>query len=917
MSMPRFKRAHILRRASGVPSVCENLSDVKKACEFYGIKDSVEYKARYKDIPGLPAHPERVFSEEWISYNDLLDIPIPYSYQELKQLVKKQGCKSQEGYKSFVYRTKDPRAPKDPQTVYRDEWQNWYCFLGKEEPYKTRFIAPAYVVWGEKIDEFMKQALGGGSKITHLCRFVRHYIEDYDESLTPQAFLIQKKVNVKPFKEVLNGLPSENMKRNVIIAVNEFLDFVIEKDLTDEDDETGEVVRVMEARNPFVLMGVDRNAYAPINSESTKPCLQYHFVKKAQSWIIPKGATTFLELKHLQKFDAGWMKVQASLIDKMDPDCVYKKLGSQYFLWSPIDWIHTYTLTCVPLRGRQIAYNDSGEADELIADLDDKGEVIWVKNNISFAGMTTNQSFVKKMPDEHLGMYITTNKTSNQGRGYSIPWIPHDLAYWLVKLRKWQQKYNPLHVPTSWTQCRRTNLNELQLKAKGVNCFLFRAFNDVEPKNVSGALSSTLAATLYHVQPKELALAELSGRENTLGHYKSKYTPHSMRVSLITAYVMEMGMPVEVVMKIVGHSSIVMSIYYCKVTESDIRQRLEEGEKIALKSKAEAVQKLIEQNKLEEVKNQLVSNNSDLLLGLTNEAPAGNFMFRDYGICPYAASRCEDGGDVIGATQVRKPVTAGYLGMQNCIRCRHFITGPAFYGGLLSITNEVLLQANYQSSQCAELQSQIDIISSEINAIERQEYIAGVKRQAFDNSALPQLELKLRKLESEYEGSAKKMDVYLCDLQAAYKLIQMSQAVINEIASGDDSKLSLIKAADAELVLDLREVSYFQQLQEVCENAIVFQSASASNAIAPRSQLLDRMASFNNLAPQMFLMDQARQLEVGHQLVKFLLSRLKTWDRVNEIIECEVKMADLIGAEKISRSEIELITHQSQVSIEC
>ena len=69
-------------------------------------------------------------------------------------------------------------------------------------------------------------------------------------------------------------------------------------------------------------------------------------------------------------------------------------------------------------------------------------------------------------------------------------------------------------------------------------------------------------------------------------------------------------MPVEIVMKIVGHSSIVMSIYYCKVTENDIRQRLEEGEKIALKSKAGAVQKLIEQNRLEEVKNQLVSNNT-------------------------------------------------------------------------------------------------------------------------------------------------------------------------------------------------------------------------------------------------------------------------------------------------------------------
>ncbi|MDC2890344.1 hypothetical protein PN838_18265 [Psychrosphaera sp. G1-22] len=40
-----------------------------------------------------------------------------------------------------------------------------------------------------------------------------------------------------------------------------------------------------------------------------------------------------------------------------------------------------------------------------------------------------------------------------------------------------------------------------------------------------------------------------------------------------------MGLPVEVVMKIAGHSSIVMSIYYCKITQQEIRSRLEKGEK--------------------------------------------------------------------------------------------------------------------------------------------------------------------------------------------------------------------------------------------------------------------------------------------------------------------------------------------------
>ena len=93
------------------------------------------------------------------------------------------------------------------------------------------------------------------------------------------------------------------------------------------------------------------------------------------------------------------------------------------------------------------------------------------------AKMTNHQSFIKQMADGQLGMYVTTNKTSNRGNGYSIPWIPEDLAYWLIKLRKWQQTYNPIGKPTTWVECKRTNINETQRKEKGINCFLFRAFN--------------------------------------------------------------------------------------------------------------------------------------------------------------------------------------------------------------------------------------------------------------------------------------------------------------------------------------------------------------------------------------------------------------------------------------------------------
>ena len=122
-----------------------------------------------------------------------------------------------------------------------------------------------------------------------------------------------------------------------------------------------------------------------------------------------------LGMKHLHNFDADWIKVKKSQIDFLDADCVYKQVHKQYFLWQPISWIHTYALTKVPLRGRQIAYNDSGEADQFIADVNDAGKIIWEQNKSDIAGFTSQQSFIRRMKDDQLGMFITTNKTSNRG----------------------------------------------------------------------------------------------------------------------------------------------------------------------------------------------------------------------------------------------------------------------------------------------------------------------------------------------------------------------------------------------------------------------------------------------------------------------------------------------------------------------
>ncbi|WP_098728754.1 gamma-mobile-trio integrase GmtZ [Acinetobacter baumannii] len=891
--------------------------DLKKTCKQLGITNSVSYKRNYRQH-NLPAHPERIY-DEWISYKDFFDIPEFIAYGDLKKIIHKQSLKNAKEYKDFVNKQNDSSIPLDPQGSYKDEWENWFKFLGKEEPFKPDFISSEYHEWAIKIIEFMKVARGGGTKESHLCRFVRLYIERFDKSKSPYTFLIQKKFDVKPFRNILENFGSDHMRRKLIIAVNEFLDYIINNDLTIEDEDTGEIVRVDNARNPFTLLLAQQNiSSSSLRSETTKPCLQYHFVKKVQNWIIPTAAKNFRDLSHLQKFDAYWVKINSNFIDPNDKDCVYKRIDDQYYLWCPIDWIHTYALTKVPLRGRQIAYNDSGEADKYIADLNEHNQIIWIENPSLFAGLTKEQSFIKRMPNGQLGMFTTTNKTNNNGLGYTVPWIPEDLAYWLIKLRKWQQRYNAIKAPSPWLDCQRTNLNELQRKSKGVNCFLFRRFGDFEPAAVSNALTPRLATALYYIQPTNLNLSTLEGNPATIGAYKSKYTPHSMRVSLITAYVIEMGMPIEIVMKIVGHSSVIMSIYYCKLSQQDIRTRLEESEKIILKGEAEAIQHTIEQNKIEDIKNQLVGSNAELLQALNNDIPSGNYIFRDYGICPFAASRCQDGGELIQSSSFYTPTPQGYLGIQNCIRCRHFITGPAFLGGLLAIANEILLQANNQSDACSQLQKKVTVLNDEINKLEQEEYIANLKQQEFfGKTHRSKLETELRNFESEYELTAKKLDMLLCDIQAIYGHITRCHNLINSIPlNPSTNELTLIKMRDAELIIEMEEVHHYQQLQEVCENAVIYKSCNADQAIYPRTQLIDRMAIFNEIMPSLFTLTKEQQLMAGNQIFKLLISRLKTWDKVQQVIDCHIKFTELADTEQISKSDIELIMANSKNFIE-
>jgi hypothetical protein len=242
------------------------------------------------------------------------------------------------------------------------------------------------------------------------------------------------------------------------------------------------------------------------------------------------------------------------------------------------------------------------------------------------------------------------------------------------------------------------------------------------------------------------------------------------------------------------------------------------------------------------------------------------------------------------------------------------VTGPVFIGGLLSLANEISLQANYQFEQIASLESKIEALKLRIEEQEDIQYETEKAGGRFDPGERNYLELKIRKLNSEMESAAKKADMFLCDIQAISRLINQSQAMINErVAAGGQSNLTqLIVQSGNELHIAMEETSKFHQLNEVCENAEIYESASADLAIAPRSQMIDKMIAFNNLKPKMYALDKEQQLVIGNQLTTFILSRVESWTKMDALIEGRMRLEDLGSDEQIALTDIQSILDGGQ-----
>src|ERR1039457_2148150 len=469
---------------------------------------------------------------------------------------------------------------------------------------------------------FDKQIGGRHGKRGALHKFLCLYLPQLGPAKLPQTFFL-KSTKLPEIRELLQGIQPKGVIK-IVNHVHDFLAWIIHETLTVEDD-YGHQVTPAEFHNPIPRL----KGSGVVLSETVRTPLPYRYIKELRDIICPGEHFSDWKWAH-QAVDhntyGDWFEVDPGLIDKNDPDCVWRtrkanvynkayraKHGSSYKIgireiheiWSPVRAMVISVKLQLPLRTTQVRMLDSGEADTWWYE-----NGTWKLNDHPLAHGIIKTPVEKGVfrrlvnPEDGkvlTGFFINTNKTADiyrveQEKGYVIPWQHDAVLYWLEKLRNWQERYNPIKTPVPWTELELKHIGEIKsdqvLTDKGTTCFLFRdaaACKNIRDRAKPITLHFAERMWFYLLSELEIRCAARGeALENgtplsfvKLGSYSTTHFPlHSLRVSLITAYALEGGVPMPVLSKLIaGHARLIMTIYYVKAGVAHVTELMDAAEK--------------------------------------------------------------------------------------------------------------------------------------------------------------------------------------------------------------------------------------------------------------------------------------------------------------------------------------------------
>lgn len=507
------------------------------------------------------------------------------------------------------------------------------------------------------------------------------------------------------------------------------------------------------------------------------------------------------------------------------------------------------------------------------------------------------------MGREFTGFFINTNKTADVGkdqndRGYEIPWQHDDVIRIAAELREWQEKFNPLIAPLPWQAIHdRTVLRSYtpeMLRMREPACFLFRDPSSVYPSEpvLDSRLQAFWAQLLRQLESRVQSCGERLANGEVIrfvtpqsgANCRANYDLHTLRVSLITAYATEGGVPIQILSKCVaGHATILMTPRHLGSGDRP------GGKGFRLPGKCRCPQRPTIRARFSPAPiarpHRSRSPKGSRFAFLRFAGSAKNWCSRLAGFFAAPRPRLRRHALALACcNRDRKNYSPVPGGSKNCAQCRFFITGPAFLPGLVARFNAAGVSLTTTAERLRLHEDQIIQIED-----------ATFDGRSQENSGQIGLAYERR------DRVLDEIDVISHTWHALYRLVERCKAAMATANTSDGGKLALVLSGGiADLRAALAECTEFELYDAVCQRANVYPNENVLVSNLRRGRLLDALLSRNGRAAVFASLSETEALAVGNQFVELLMARAGRAD-TNALIEGRLLLDELGMTDDVDR----------------
>lgn len=555
--------------------------------------------------------------------------------------------------------------------------------------------------------------------------------------------------------------------------------------------------------------------------------------------------------------------------------------------WCPVRASVLALKLLLPLRTFQVRFLESSEGDDVVY-----RDGQWMANPAFVAkGRRTvrRRGFLHRIEDpadgsDRLGFFVNTNKTADaveraNESGYIIPWENREAIAVVSRLEAWQTAHNPVRKPMPWNRLHDQSIVRTAPR-DGSAFFLMRdPCGTYKNEPVTEGRITGLWHRLVVELERRLALrGEIAGdgksicltRRDALDRQFSRYDLHTLRVSIITALAVDGGLPMPILSKVVGHASIVMTLYYVKVSREAMNEHLNAA---AARIQAVEQDRFVQHLASEGRDDSSLVTTDPAAIAAVDDGNAASWLTLDTGMCPVGATRCHEGGKRL-AKGIYGPVPGG---PRNCVQCRFHITGPAFLGGLVHKFNAKSM--NRDSAERELEAARVALRRAEDDRVQTE--IAG---GAFDGRSVERARDRVDRAETREAAVNQTLGAVAMLVKRCLDVMKASPTGLSLVGVGTqtDMQVSITSTSDIDLA------------DRVCEAADLYPCPEMAEASLRRSQAIDRLAMRQGRRPVMLELSEQDALQAGNEMRR-LMDQQVGRKRALEILTSERFIEDIDG----------------------